>query len=542
MAVVEVKNLSKYYNLYKGSFERFKEALHPLRKKYHATHTVLNNISFTINEGEVVGIIGRNGCGKSTLLKILAGVLTQSNGECVVNGKVSALLELGSGFNPEYTGLENVYFSTSLMGFSKKETDDCIQSIIDFADIGEYIHQPVKTYSSGMAIRLAFAVSVNIDPDILIVDEALSVGDIRFQQKSLRKMKDLMTRAKAIIFVTHDMGTVLNFCNRAIWLKEGDIFQDGAPEDVCKDYLSFMGHNQVSSKKVEAKLDFSQLSEDEKLEFYIDAISKGDKFLKIEGWAIHKERSDYFEKNLVLSTGSKRYTFMSEKVERQDVNFAFPELNFDSNYHGFSVQIPIENINDVDEFDLVLVSSYTKGYASKKMLGSYKLSELNSIHSDSNTFDSVDVCENYGSKSAEIIGVNLRDASSGVKINLFKGGESVEYFVKVKAHSLIENPIVGIIIKDNYGNQIIGINSFIYKQTLQNIKFGEEIVVRFYFTLPLLKEGVYTISPAISNGTQDDHVVVHWVHDASIFEIRTNDARQKIGVIMAPENVEIGRI
>jgi len=180
---IKAENLTKTYRLYDSNLDRLKESLHPLRRKYHHEFNALHDFNFEVKKGETVGIIGKNGSGKSTLLKIITGVLTPTSGSVTVNGRISALLELGAGFNPELTGIENVYFNGTLMGYSKEEMHAKLDDILGFADIGEFVRQPVKSYSSGMFVRLAFAVAINIDPDILIVDEALAVGDIFFQQK-----------------------------------------------------------------------------------------------------------------------------------------------------------------------------------------------------------------------------------------------------------------------------------------------------------------------------------------------------------------------
>ena len=177
---IKVENLSKVYKLYNAPIDRMKEALHPRKKVYHKEFYALNDVSFDIKKGETVGIIGKNGSGKSTILKIIAGILSPSSGKVTVNGRISALLELGAGFNAEYTGMENIYFQGNLMGFECEEMEAKVQEILDFADIGDFIHQPVKNYSSGMFSRLAFAVAINVEPEILIVDEALSVGDMSF--------------------------------------------------------------------------------------------------------------------------------------------------------------------------------------------------------------------------------------------------------------------------------------------------------------------------------------------------------------------------
>ncbi|MBA3015122.1 MAG: ABC transporter ATP-binding protein [Desulfobulbaceae bacterium] len=244
--VVEIHNLSKIYKLYDNPMDRLKEAFHPFRKKYHNEYFALADIDFSIGRGEVVGIVGKNGAGKSTLLQIITGVLSASCGTCIVRGKISALLELGAGFNPDLSGLENIYFQSSLLGFSTSEIDAKISEILDFADIGNFVRQPVKTYSSGMYVRLAFAVAINVDPDVLIVDEALAVGDFRFRQKCLRRIRKFQEQGKTILFVSHDTGSVLEFCSHAIWLLDGKICKSGSPSDVCKDYISYMTYGEVA--------------------------------------------------------------------------------------------------------------------------------------------------------------------------------------------------------------------------------------------------------------------------------------------------------
>lgn len=234
--VIEVNGVKKVYKLYDKPTLRMKEAFSLTGKKYHKEFHALQDISFQVKRGEMVGIIGKNGAGKSTLLKIITGVLTPTSGSVTINGKISALLELGAGFNPEYTGVENIYLNGSMMGFSKEEMDQKLDAIIEFADIGEFIYQPVKSYSSGMFARLAFAVSINVEPDILIVDEALSVGDVFFQAKCYKKLNDLKKSGKTILFVTHDMGSVIKYCNRAILINGGMIAEEGKPAEIVDIY------------------------------------------------------------------------------------------------------------------------------------------------------------------------------------------------------------------------------------------------------------------------------------------------------------------
>ena len=225
---ITVKDVTKIYKLYDKPIDRLKEALNPFHKEYHKKFYALNNLSFEVKKGETVGIIGTNGSGKSTILKIITGVLTPTTGEVEVNGVISALLELGAGFNMDYTGIENIYMNGTMMGFSKKEMDAKLQEILDFADIGDFVYQPVKTYSSGMFVRLAFALAINVEPEILIVDEALSVGDVFFQSKCYRRMEEIRHKGTTILMVTHDMGSIIKYCDKVVLLNKGNFVAEGA--------------------------------------------------------------------------------------------------------------------------------------------------------------------------------------------------------------------------------------------------------------------------------------------------------------------------
>ncbi|ACN16081.1 putative ABC-type transporter, ATPase protein [Desulforapulum autotrophicum HRM2] len=237
--VIKCSGLNKCYNIYKKPLDRLKQAFFRGRRRFFKEFWALKNVSLEISQGETVGIIGANGSGKSTLLQMFCGILSAGEGELEVKGRVSALLELGAGFNPEFTGAENVRLNASIMGLSAGEIEERFEPILEFANIGEFIHRPVKTYSSGMYVRLAFAVAVNVSPDILIIDEALSVGDIRFQQKCMAKIKQFC-RTGTVIFVSHDMGAVTELCTRVIWLDGGRVREDGPPKAVAEKYLEFM--------------------------------------------------------------------------------------------------------------------------------------------------------------------------------------------------------------------------------------------------------------------------------------------------------------
>lgn len=237
---IRVSNLTKIYKLYRRKNERLRDALHLLPKGAVSEKKALDNVSLEVKKGETVGIIGTNGSGKSTILKIITGVLSPSSGEVQVEGHISALLELGAGFNMEYNGIDNIYLNGMMIGFSEEEIDKRLDDILEFADIGEYVYQPVKTYSSGMFVRLAFAVAINIDPEILIVDEALSVGDVFFQAKCYRKFEEFKKAGKTIIFVSHDLSNISRYCDRVILLNKGVMLGEGSPKQMIDVYKQLL--------------------------------------------------------------------------------------------------------------------------------------------------------------------------------------------------------------------------------------------------------------------------------------------------------------
>ena len=251
--VIEIKDVTKTYKLYNKPSDRLRENFSITHKNYHRDHDALQGISLDVYKGECVGIIGTNGSGKSTLLKIVTGVVAPTSGTLEIKGKISALLELGAGFNQEYTGIENIYLNGTMVGFTKEEIDGKLQSIIDFADIGEFINQPVKTYSSGMFARLAFAVAINVDPDILIVDEALSVGDIFFQSKCYQKFMDLKEAGKTILFGSHDLGSIIKYCDRSLLIHHGKQIAVGKSSEIVDIYKKILV-NQFDEKDVEKLL------------------------------------------------------------------------------------------------------------------------------------------------------------------------------------------------------------------------------------------------------------------------------------------------
>ena len=250
LPAIEIKDLVKVYKLYDKARDRVKEAFGLSRKQSHKLHYALNGVNLCIRRGETVGIIGTNGSGKSTILKIITGVLNPTAGEVKVNGRISALLELGAGFNMEYNGIENVYLNGTMMGFSDQEIEEKLPKILDFADIGAYVNQPVKTYSSGMFVRLAFAVAINIEPEILIVDEALSVGDVFFQAKCYHKFEEFKKLGKTIVFVSHDLSVISKYCDRVFLLNQGILLGEGSPKKMIDAYKRVLvGQYEISGQQ-----------------------------------------------------------------------------------------------------------------------------------------------------------------------------------------------------------------------------------------------------------------------------------------------------
>ena len=302
---IKIDHLSKVYKIFDKPSDRVREALNPFGKRYSKDFYALNDVSLTIKKGETVGIIGKNGAGKSTLLKVITGVLTPTSGSIQVNGRIASLLELGAGFNPEMTGIENIYMNGTIMGYSKDEMDARLQNIIDFADIGDFINQPVKMYSSGMFARLAFAVNAFVEPDILIVDEALSVGDAGFQAKCYRKFAELRKKGVTVLLVSHDITSILQFCDAGILLSDGKLLYEGNTRTAVDTYKKILSgitcnndanlHNIGIKKRGQAKRDWKSYYKinDSMLEY-------GDKDIEIVDYKISDE-----DENIISSINNR---------------------------------------------------------------------------------------------------------------------------------------------------------------------------------------------------------------------------------------------
>lgn len=315
---IKVENLNKVYRLYDKPIDRMKEALSLSKKKYGKDHYALKDISFNVEKGEIFGIIGTNGSGKSTLLKIITGVVNASSGNVIVNGCVSALLELGAGFNQEYTGMENIYLNATMIGITKDEIERRIPKILEFADIGEFIYQPVKTYSSGMFARLAFSVAISANPDILIVDEVLAVGDTRFQVKCLEKIKQLQKDGTTILYVSHDIYSMRNFCNRVMWLNKGNFKMIGQPEDIIQKYKASLMDNTVVLKQENIHSDIINIKHiylNNSSEFKQDLATGEDVKIRLE-YELYEELNNLVVGVAILDIEGKYVSGVNTKVDK----------------------------------------------------------------------------------------------------------------------------------------------------------------------------------------------------------------------------------
>ena len=419
---IKIEHLSKVYKIFDKPTDRVKEALNPFHSRYSRDFYALNDVSLTIKKGETVGIIGKNGAGKSTILKIITGVLTPTSGSVQVNGRIASLLELGAGFNPEMTGIENIYMNGTIMGYSKEEMDDRLQDIIDFADIGEFIHQPVKMYSSGMFARLAFAVNVNVTPDILIVDEALSVGDVFFQNKCFKRMDALKKSGVTVLFVSHDIGSIRQLCDKCLWLENGGMRQYGNVEEIAAAYFN----EQLSLQ--------NKLNQDTVEDF------------------VSNHDIDVFEgkKYLELPLISSKHGLMNDDVIIKSLSF----------YEDGEERLVLENGH-----------RYVARYAVE-----------------------------------------------------FKKG--------------FENLIFGFVMENNKGIAVIAINSWMASsgKTI-SIEKASTAVVSFEFLLPKILQGTYTVSPAVAQGNQIDHVQLTWLENAT--SININNTGYNCSLVEIDSDVEV---
>lgn len=445
---IRVQDLGKCYQIYNRPQDRLKQSVVPRLRglfgrstpNYYHEFWALRDLTFEVQRGETVGIIGRNGSGKSTLLQIICGTLTPTTGDVEMNGRVAALLELGAGFNPEFTGRENVYLNASVLGLTLEQIDARFDAIAAFADIGEFIEQPVKTYSSGMYVRLAFAVIAHVEADILVIDEALSVGDVFFTQKCMRFLRNFMAHG-TVIFVSHDTAAVQNLCDRAIWIERGAVKFMGSAKEAAEKYLEALYESQQGASAVVAEARSSVMPE------------------------VAPEPRDM------------RLDFINCTQFRNDIEI-----------FEFAPDAPA-----------------------------------------------------FGKGDGRIVSVALVDAARA-PLSWIVGGEDVILEVKCEAVTEIQSPIIGFFIRDHLGQPLFGDNTFLtYLHSPQRIGAGRVVTARFEFRMPVLPHGDYSVTVALADGTQQDHIQHHWIHDAIVFKSHSSSVTQ--GLVGIPmRRIEISPV
>ncbi len=450
MPVIQVKNLVKVYKLYDKPKDRMKEALGFGKKQVHKQHYALNGINIDIYKGETVGIIGTNGSGKSTILKIITGVLNPTEGQVTVNGRISALLELGAGFNMEYNGIENVYLNGTMMGFSEKEIEAKLPEILEFADIGDYVYQPVRTYSSGMFVRLAFAVAINIEPEILIVDEALSVGDVFFQAKCYHKFEEFKRMGKTIVFVSHDLSSISKYCDRVLLLNQGTLLGEGSPKEMIDAYKRVL----VGQYELPEARHAENLLEDSEVQ--LAAAGAG------------------------LGTAGKG--------EACSETAGPGETDSEAACSGRTA---------AGEADSETAGFGTEGNAEKG--------------ADPNMGVNPRLLE-YGTKQAQILEFYLTD-DRGVRTTAVLKGSEFTVHMRVRFHDHIPAPIFAFTIKNVIGTEITGTNTMLEKAFLESAEPGQVKNITFAQRMNL-QGGEYLLSFGVTGYNGDAFEVYHRLYDA----------------------------
>ena len=447
---IHVEGLNKVYRLYDHNRDRLIDSLGLARKKRYREHFALNNVDLDVYQGECVGIIGTNGSGKSTILKIITGVLNPTSGTVQVNGRISALLELGAGFNYEYNGIENVYLNGTMIGFSEKEIDEKLQDILDFADIGDYVYQPVKTYSSGMFVRLAFAVAINIDPEILIVDEALSVGDVFFQAKCYHKFEEFKKQGKTILFVSHDLSAISKYCDRAVLLNQGVKLGEGSPRDMIDIYKQVLvGQYELPSGDRKANL-----AADEDIRR-----AAGN---RVSGNSVSRNSASG---DSVSGKMDGKKTEASEGQQPAGTGDAEDGNAERSAEEGGGRPVPGLNVQALE----------------------------------------------YGTKEAEIVEYYMTDGA-GLRTSAILKGEPFTLHMKVQIHKDLAAPIFALSIKNIKGVEITGTNTMVEKSFLEGVKAGETVHVTFTQKVRL-QGGEYLLSLGVTGYEKDAFTVYHRLYD-----------------------------
>jgi len=475
--IISVDQVSKVYRLYDKPIDRLLESISLRKKSYHKDFYALRDISFSVGRGEAVGIIGTNGSGKSTMLKIITGVLSATTGKVESRGSICALLELGAGFNQDYTGIENIYMNGTMMGFSKAEMDEKLPAILEFADIGDFVYQPVKSYSSGMFVRLAFALYISIDPEVLIVDEALSVGDVFFQAKCYHRMDELKRKGTTILMVTHDLGSVMKYCDRVVLFHKGEKVGEGLPGQMVDKYKKILAGKDPHAE---------QFMEEQNFLGNVDGEAIGT--ISVAG----TNEQD-------ASTGNAGTTGAEDKAG---------------------------TAGTANTADTAEPASPEAGQHSPKPTGFMK---------DHLTLNPSS--QQYGNGKAEILDFGVLD-KDGRPSNVLLKGEEFSIKERIVFHDDIAAPIFTFTIKDKRGMDLSGTNTLFEGKEIPAVKKGDEYYCTFTQRMNL-QGGEYLLSISCTGFEEGEHTVYDRKYDITSITVLSN--KNTVGIYDMESEVTLER-
>lgn len=498
--IISVDQVSKVYRLYDKPIDRLLESISLRKKSYHKDFYALRDISFSVGRGEAVGIIGTNGSGKSTMLKIITGVLSATTGKVESRGSICALLELGAGFNQDYTGIENIYMNGTMMGFSKAEMDEKLPAILEFADIGDFVYQPVKSYSSGMFVRLAFALYISIDPEVLIVDEALSVGDVFFQAKCYHRMDELKRKGTTILMVTHDLGSVMKYCDRVVLFHKGEKVGEGLPGQMVDKYKKILAGKDPHAE---------QFMEEQNFLGNVDGEATG---------TVNASGTTGQD----ASTGNAGTTGAEDKAGKTGAGTAgTTEKNV-----GKGIAATAGTANTVDTADIAEPASPEAGQFSQKPTGFMK---------DHLTLNPSS--QQYGNGKAEILDFGVLD-KDGRPSNVLLKGEEFSIKERIVFHDDIAAPIFTFTIKDKRGMDLSGTNTLFEGKEIPAVKKGDEYYCTFTQRMNL-QGGEYLLSISCTGFEEGEHTVYDRKYDITSITVLSN--KNTVGIYDMESEVTLER-
>lgn len=486
--IISVDQVSKVYRLYDKPIDRLLESISLRKKSYHKDFYALRDISFSVGRGEAVGIIGTNGSGKSTMLKIITGVLSATTGKVESRGSICALLELGAGFNQDYTGIENIYMNGTMMGFSKAEMDEKLPAILEFADIGDFVYQPVKSYSSGMFVRLAFALYISIDPEVLIVDEALSVGDVFFQAKCYHRMDELKRKGTTILMVTHDLGSVMKYCDRVVLFHKGEKVGEGLPGQMVDKYKKILAGKDPHAE---------QFMEEQNFLGNVDGEATG---------TVNASGTTGQD----ASTGNAGTTGAVDKADKTGAGTAkTPGAGDIAGEHGHTES-----------------ASHKSGQSSQKPISFMK---------DHLTLNPSS--QQYGNGKAEILDFGVLD-KDGRPSNVLLKGEEFSIKERIVFHDDIAAPIFTFTIKDKRGMDLSGTNTLFEGKEIPAVKKGDEYYCTFTQRMNL-QGGEYLLSISCTGFEEGEHTVYDRKYDITSITVLSN--KNTVGIYDMESEVTLER-